>query len=118
MTFLSIYVWRIREFAFPELSSILPPHGYFGCEYLEVLFLVEPIFREVGPALFELLHTHNLRYPFPNDWNGLSVEIHECKCGEYPLYILASRFQISLLRVDDLFVVQVPTSQFLPDQRT
>ena len=34
-------------------------------------FLVAPILREVGPALFEILHTHNLRY--------LVCEIHECK---------------------------------------
>ena len=45
-----------------------------------MLFLVESILREVGPALFEILHTHNLRYPFPNDWNELVFEIHECKC--------------------------------------
>ena len=69
--FLSIYLWRIRQLAGPELSSILPLHGYFGCESLEVLFLVAPILREVGPALFEILHTHNLRY--------LVFEIHECK---------------------------------------
>ena len=36
-----------------------------------MLFLVEPLLREVGPALFEILHTHNLRYPFPNDGNEL-----------------------------------------------
>ena len=48
--------------------------------YLEVLFLVEPILRDVWPALFEILHTHNLRYPFPNDWNELVIELHECKC--------------------------------------
>ena len=49
-------------------------------EFLEVLFLVEPILREVGPALFEILHTHNSCHPFPNDWNELVFEIHECKC--------------------------------------
>ena len=43
-------------------------------------FLVEQILREVWPALFEILDTHNLRYPIPNDWNELVVEIHECKC--------------------------------------
>ena len=64
----------------PEVSSILPHHGYFGYEYLEVLFLVEPILREVWPALFEILHTHNLRYPTPDDWNELVVEVHQCKC--------------------------------------
>ena len=48
-----------------------------------------------SPALFDILHTHNLRYPIPNDWNELAFEIHECKCLEYQLYILASRFQIS-----------------------
>ena len=73
-------------------------------------FLVAPILREVGPALFEILHTHLLRYPY--------LEIHECKCLEYQLYILASRFQISLLRVDDLHVLQELFSQLLPDQRT
>ena len=45
-----------------------------------MLFLVEPILREVEPALFEILHTHNQHYPFPNDWNELVFEIHECKC--------------------------------------
>ena len=53
VTFLSIHSWRIRQFASPELSSILPLHGYFRCEFLEMLFLVEPILREFGPALFE-----------------------------------------------------------------
>ena len=53
-----------------------------------MLFLVEPILREVGPALFEILHTHSLRYPMPNDWNDLVFEIHECKCEEYQLYVL------------------------------
>ena len=78
-------------------------------------FLVEPILREVGPALFEILHTHNLRHPIPNDGNHLVVEVHEYKCEENPIYILTSRFQILFLLVDDLFVVQEPTSQFLPD---
>ena len=55
-----------------------------------MLFLVEPILREVGPALFEILPAHNLRYPFPNDWNDFVFEIHECKCEENPLYILVS----------------------------
>ena len=45
-----------------------------------MLFLVAPILREVGPALFEILHIHNWRYPVPNDWNELVFEIHECKC--------------------------------------
>ena len=36
----------------------------------------------------------------------------------YQLYILASRFQILLLEVDDLFVLQELFSQLLPDQRT
>ena len=45
-----------------------------------MLFLDEPILREVGPALFEILHTDNLRFPIPNDENELVVEIHECKC--------------------------------------
>ena len=43
-------------------------------------FLVEPILREVGCALFEILHTHNLRYPIPVDENEVVVEIHESKC--------------------------------------
>ena len=71
-----------------------------------MLFLVEPILREAWPALFEIPHAHNLRNPFPNDWNEFAFQIHEFKCEENQLYILASRFQISLLRVDDLFVVQ------------
>ena len=33
----------------------------------KVLFLVEPILREVWPAFFEILLLHNLRYPVPND---------------------------------------------------
>ena len=36
----------------------------------------------------------------------------------FNFYILASRFQILLLRVDDLFVLQELISQLLPDQRT
>ena len=73
--------------------------------------------NEVWPALFEILHTHHLRYPFPNDRNELVFEIHECKCQEYQLYILVSRFQSLLLRVDDLFLLQELISQLLPDQR-
>ena len=34
------------------------------------VFLVAPILREVGPALFEILHTDNLRYPVPSDENA------------------------------------------------
>ena len=83
-----------------------------------MLFLVESILREVVPALFEILHTGNVRYPFSNDWNELVFEIHECKCSEYQLYILALRFQLLLLRVDDLFVLQELFSQLLRDQRT
>ena len=49
---LSIRSWRIRQFASPKISSILPLHGYFWCECLEVLFLVEPIIRKAWPALF------------------------------------------------------------------
>ena len=45
-----------------------------------MLFLVEPILPNAWPALFEILHTHNLRYPITNDWNELVFEIHECKC--------------------------------------
>ena len=33
-----------------------------------------------GLALVEIFHTHNLRYPFPNDWYELVFEIHECEC--------------------------------------
>ena len=47
----------------------------------------------------------------------LVFEIHECKCWEYQLYILASRFPILFLRVDDHFVLQELFSQLLPDQR-
>ena len=83
-----------------------------------MLFLDEPILRAVGPALFEVLHAHNLHYPFSNDWNELVFEIHGCKCQEYQLYIVASRIQIVPLRVDDLFVPQELISQLLPDQRT
>ena len=36
--------------------------------------------RDVSLALFEILHTHDLRCPLPNDWNELVFEIHECKC--------------------------------------
>ena len=71
-----------------------------------------------GLALFEILHTHNLQNPFPNDENELVFEIHKCKCEEYQLCILASRFQILLLRADDPFVLQERFSQLLPDQRT
>ena len=81
-------------------------------------FSVEQILLEVWPVLFEILHTDNLRDPRPNDWNELVFEIHECNCQEYQLYILASRFQISLLRVDDLFVLQELISQHLLDQGT
>ena len=46
VTFSQCISWRFRQFAFPELSSIHPLHGYFECECFEVLFLVEPILRE------------------------------------------------------------------------
>ena len=65
----------------------------------------EPILREVVRALFEILHTHNLRHPIPTDENELVVEIHECRCQEYPLHILASRFQIVLLQACNLYVL-------------
>ena len=41
---------------------------------------MEPILREVGRALFEILHTHNLRYPIPINENEVVVEIHGSKC--------------------------------------
>ena len=75
---------------------------YFYYAFLEVLFLAAPILRQVWLALFEILHTHKLLNPFPNDWNKLVFENHECKCQEDQLYILALRFQTSLLRADDL----------------
>ena len=81
-------------------------------------FLVEAIVREVWPTLFEILHTHNERYPFPNDWNELFFEIHECKCSEVSTSHSCFKFQILPLRVDDLFVLQELISQLLPVQRT
>ena len=68
---------RLSLYTFLENSSIriswaLFISGYFWCEFLEVLFLVEPILHEAWPALFEIVHhTHNLHSPFPNDWNEL-----------------------------------------------
>ena len=66
-----------------------------------MLILVEPILRGAWPALLKILHTHDLHIPLPNDWNELVFEIHEWKCQENQLHILASRFQIfaSLLLV-------------------
>ena len=55
--FLSTIAWRIRQFAFPELFSILPHHAYFWCQFLEVLFLVAPILHEAWLALFEMFRT-------------------------------------------------------------
>ena len=68
--------------------------------------------------LFEIFQTHDLRFPFPDDWNELVFEIYECMCYEYRFHILAPRFGISLLRVDDLSILQEPTFQLFPDQRT
>ena len=45
-----------------------------------MLFLVVPIPRAVGLALFGILHTHNLHYPILTDENELVVELHECIC--------------------------------------
>ena len=85
----------------------------------KVLFLVEPILREVGPALIEIFFCPIIyAVQFQTIRNELVFEIHECKCWEYHLYILASRFRILLLRVDDLFVLQELFSQLLEDQGT
>ena len=40
-----------------------------------MFFLVEPILREVWPALFEILHTHKLRNPFPIQTIGMSLSL-------------------------------------------
>ena len=55
-----------------------------------MLSLVVPILRVVGLALFGILHTHNLDSSLLTDENELVVEVHECKCSENPLCILAS----------------------------
>ena len=57
------------NYGFPEISSILPLHGIFVCEYLEVLFLVEPILRGAWLALFEILHSQLGYGQSPYDWN-------------------------------------------------
>ena len=38
-----------------------------------MLFLVAPVLRVVGLALFRILHTHNLHYPVPTGENELFV---------------------------------------------
>ena len=65
----------------------------FLIQDFEVLSLSEPLLV-IGLALFEILHTHNLHHPIPTAENELVVEVHECKCYENPLYILASWFRI------------------------
>ena len=67
-----------------------------------MLFLVAPVLRVVGLALFGILHTHNLHYPIPTGENELVVEVHKYKRRESPLYIIASEFQISLQQARDL----------------
>ena len=67
-----------------------------------MLSLVVPILHVVGLALFGILHTYSLHDPFLTDEKGLVVGVHECKCQENPLYILASRFQILLLQARNL----------------
>ena len=39
-------------------------------------FLAAPVLRVVGLALFEILHTRNLRYPVPTDEIELVVVVH------------------------------------------
>ena len=84
-----------------------------------MLLLVEPILHEAWPALFEMVHVpiiYTVR--FQTIRMSLSFEIHEWKCYENQLYILASRFEILLLREDYLFVLQELISKLLPDRRT
>ena len=49
---------------------------------------------------------------------NLLLKFTNRKCQEYQVYIIALRFRILLLRVDDLFVLQELISHLLPDQRT
>ena len=54
------------------------------------IFLVAPILREVWPALFKILHTHNLHCQLTND--ELVFETHEWKCLENEQQFLLQDF--------------------------
>ena len=62
------------------LSSSFHFMDISDASFSKCFYSLSQFFREVWPALFEILHTHNLRNPFPNDWNELVFEIHEFKC--------------------------------------
>ena len=64
--------------------------------FSKCFFSLSQFFKK--PGLLSSLHTHNLHSQFPNDWNELVFEIHEWNCQEGQLHILASRFQILLLK--------------------
>ena len=106
---------RIRQFAFPELSSFHPVHENFSVEFFEVLFLAELILHEVWLALFEILYSLDWYNRFPNDWNQVVSEDHEQNCRENLLRILTSALQFLPLPVCNLYVLQEMTSSNFPD---
>ena len=70
----SHFLSSLQFFHFMDISDV---------SISKCFFLVEPILREVWPALLEILHTLNLRNPLPNDWTELVSEIRALPLSQF-----------------------------------